>query len=94
MAVKKILAACGSGLGSSFLVEMNIQKVLDKLGKSDIEVGHTSTTDIHKGAADLYVVGNDLKDEVSAYGPVIALSNIISLQELEEKLTKYFEENE
>ncbi|SUH02723.1 sugar phosphotransferase component II B [Salmonella enterica subsp. enterica] len=27
----KIMAICGSGLGSSFMVEMNIKKVLKKL---------------------------------------------------------------
>ena len=27
----KIMAVCGSGLGSSFMVEMNIKKVLKKL---------------------------------------------------------------
>ena len=28
----KILAVCGSGLGSSFMLEMNIKKVLTQLG--------------------------------------------------------------
>ncbi|MBN2849328.1 MAG: PTS ascorbate transporter subunit IIB, partial [Erysipelotrichaceae bacterium] len=32
MALRKILCVCGSGLGSSFLVEMNVSKVLKKLG--------------------------------------------------------------
>lgn len=27
----KIMAVCGSGLGSSFMLEMNIKKVLNKL---------------------------------------------------------------
>jgi PTS system ascorbate-specific IIB component len=33
--MKKIMAVCGSGLGSSFMVEMNITEVLKELGVSD-----------------------------------------------------------
>ena len=36
----KIMAICGSGLGSSFMVEMNIKKVLKKLD-IDAEVEHS-----------------------------------------------------
>ncbi|MDV2887907.1 PTS lactose transporter subunit IIB, partial [Alkalihalophilus pseudofirmus] len=38
----KIAAVCGSGLGSSFMVEMNIKSILDQLGinQDDIEVTH------------------------------------------------------
>ena len=52
----KIMAVCGSGLGSSFMVEMNIKKVLKKIG---------------------------VEAEV-------VLDSIISMPELEEKLTEYF----
>ena len=31
MNIMKIMAICGSGLGSSFMVEMNIKKVLKKM---------------------------------------------------------------
>ena len=37
----KFMAACGSGLGSSFMVEMNINKVLGELGVSGVEVRMT-----------------------------------------------------
>jgi len=36
----KILAVCAHGLGSSFLMEMNIKKALVKLG-IEAEVGHS-----------------------------------------------------
>lgn len=38
----KIMAICGSGLGSSFMVEMNIKKVLKKLN-IDAEVEHSES---------------------------------------------------
>ena len=31
--MKRIITVCGTGLGSSFLVEMNIQKILRELGR-------------------------------------------------------------
>ena len=36
----KIMAVCGSGLGSSFMLEMNIKKVLKKIGK-EAEATHS-----------------------------------------------------
>lgn len=88
MAVKKIMCACGSGLGSSLMVEMNINDVLKKLGRSDIQVVHTTTSDVKPGAADLFVVGRDLADFVKGVPAedVVVLNNIIDKGELEEKL--------
>jgi len=48
----KIMAICGSGLGSSFMVEMNIKKVLKKL-EIDAEVEHSDLSSATPGAADL-----------------------------------------
>ena len=56
MAIKKIMCCCGSGLGSSMLVRMNVEKVLNKLGKSGIEVTHSSLSDASETAADLLLV--------------------------------------
>lgn len=90
--VKKIQCVCGVGLGSSFLVEMNVKKVLRTLGLKDIEVEHSAATDAFKGSADLYVCGKDMVNTIEKIGPCIALNNIISVAELEEKLTQYFKE--
>lgn len=92
MKFDKILCACGSGLGSSFLVQMNVEKVLKKLGVDDVEVTHSAATDVHKGVADLFVIGKDMYDICSPYGDCIILDNIISLPELEKKLSAYLTE--
>lgn len=92
MAVKKIMCCCGQGLGSSFLVEMNVQKVLKALGLSHIEVSHAALGEIYEGIADVFVVGSDIASQVTDKGDVIALQNIISVDELTEKLTAYFKE--
>ena len=32
--IRKVMCCCGQGLGSSMMVEMNIQKALKKLGRT------------------------------------------------------------
>ena len=53
MAIQKILCCCGSGLGSSLMVEMNVQDVLKDLGVDGVEVEHSTVSDVMPGAADL-----------------------------------------
>ena len=86
----RIMAVCGSGLGSSFLVEMNIKKVLAKIGV-EAEVEHSDLSSATPGAADLFVMGKDIAE--SARMPedkVIVLNNIVDMVELEEKLSERF----
>ena len=44
--VHSIMCCCGSGLGSSMLVRMNVEKALKKLGASGISVSHSSLSDV------------------------------------------------
>lgn len=92
MSVKKIMAACGSGIGSSLMIRMNVEKVLKSLGRDDIEVFHSTTSDAQPDSADIFVVGRDLEAFVSQLNNVITLNNIVSKQELEEKLIAKFDE--
>lgn len=86
--VRKIMCACGSGLGSSLLVEMNINDVLSELGISGVEVVHSTTSDVRPGAADLFVIGRDLADFVKGVDEdqKVVLTNIVDKAELKEKL--------
>lgn len=88
----KIMCCCGQGLGSSFMVEMNVNKVLKKLGVEGVEVTHGSASDAFPGAADLFIVGNDLYEAMKDKGDIITLTNIVSMPELEEKLSAYLKE--
>ncbi|OUP09442.1 PTS sugar transporter subunit IIB [Collinsella sp. An2] len=93
MEIKKIMCACGSGLGSSMLVEMNIKDVLKKLGREDVQVFHSVTGDIRLGAADLFVVGRDLAAFIPSDIPEeqhCILTNIVDKKELEAKLREKF----
>ncbi|KAA8996997.1 PTS sugar transporter subunit IIB [Affinibrenneria salicis] len=87
----KIMAICGSGLGSSFMVEMNIKKVLKKLN-IEAEVEHSDLSSATPGAADLFVMARDIADSASVpAGQLVVLSNIVDINELEAKLRAYFE---
>ena len=55
----KIMAVCGSGLGSSFMLEMNIKKVLKKIGV-EAEATHADLASVTANLADLFVMGRDI----------------------------------
>ncbi len=80
----KIGAACGSGLGSSFMVEMNIKTILKKLGHDDkVEVDHYDLGSASNEAADVWVVAKDLEQSASHLNDVRVLNSIIDMDELE-----------
>ncbi len=84
----KIMAVCGTGLGSSFMLEMNVKKVLKKLG-IEAEVSHTDLASVTEGYADFFIMSRDIAASARVSN-VISLANIISLTEIEEKLTEAF----
>ncbi|RWR01285.1 PTS mannitol transporter subunit IIB [[Pantoea] beijingensis] len=86
----KIMAICGSGLGTSFMVEMNIKKVLKKLG-IDAEVEHSDLSSATPGMADLFVMAKDIAASASVpKDQLLVINNIIDINELETKLAAYF----
>ncbi|MDU8923414.1 PTS sugar transporter subunit IIB [Pasteurellaceae bacterium LIM206] len=86
----KIMAVCGHGLGSSFMMEMNIKKVLKALGK-EAEVSHQDLASVSERDADLFVMAADIaKSSNIPSEKIITVKNIVSVKEFEEKLTEYF----
>ena len=49
MEIRKIMCCCGQGLGSSMIVGMNVEKVLQKLGIKGVSVEHTAIGEITEG---------------------------------------------
>lgn len=88
--IKKILCFCGSGLGTSFVMEMNAKKALKALGITGVTVEHTTIDDIRPGAADLYICGADLAHIGEKAGKTIGLNNMVAAKELTEKLKEAF----
>ena len=91
--IKKVLCFCGSGLGTSFMMEMNAKKALKSLGITDVEVDHTTIDDIVPGAADLIICGADLLPNAEKAGKAIGLNNMVSMEEMTQKLKEVFEIN-
>lgn len=87
----KILVCCGSGLGSSFMIEMNIKKVLKELNLN-VEVDHSDLASAKGIPADIYVGTRDIASQlVSLGGEVVSLNSMIDLKELKEKLSHAIE---
>jgi len=86
----KIMAICGSGLGSSFMVEMNIKKVLKKMN-IEAEVEHSDLSSAMPGAADVFVMAKDIAESASVPAfQLVVINNIIDINELEAKLVAFF----
>ncbi|KJE28787.1 PTS system, Lactose/Cellobiose specific IIB subunit [Geobacillus kaustophilus] len=84
--MKKILVVCGNGLGSSFMIEMNVKKVLNELG-IEAEVSHTDLTTGQTEKADLYLGARDLVEVLDdGTRNVAKLTNILDLDELKRVL--------
>lgn len=82
----KIAAICGTGLGSSFMIQMNIKKVLADLGVEDIELSHYDLANTTNDLADVFIMGRDIAPAATHLKKVIALNSIIDKEELKEKL--------
>ncbi|MDC9147810.1 PTS sugar transporter subunit IIB [Escherichia coli] len=87
----KIMAICGSGLGSSFMVEMNIKKkVLKKKMDIEAEVEHSDLSSATPGAADLFVMAKDIAASASVpESQLVVINNIIDINELETQLRNW-----
>lgn len=86
----KIAAVCQSGLGSSFMIQMNIESVLKDEGvdTDNIEVTRFDTGGLNINAADYFFLGSDLAEQASDLPQerVFVLQSIIDKSELQEKI--------
>lgn len=89
----KILAVCGSGLGSSMMLEMNAKDALKKMGVSGVEVEHSDLSGVTKDMADYIICGRDIARAMERFDNLIVLDSILSKQELAEKLAVVLRDN-
>lgn len=83
----KILVCCGNGLGSSFMIEMNINKVLKELSIDGVEVNHSDLASAKGIPSDIYVGTRDIATQLTNLGgEVVSLNNMIDANELKTKL--------
>lgn len=85
----KLLAVCQSGLGSSFMVQMNIQQVLQDEGvTAEIAVDHTDVGSVAANDADYFFVESTLQDALGSLpaDKVVPLQSLIDADEIKEKV--------
>ena len=88
--INKIMCFCGSGLGTSFVMEKNVKKALANQGVSGVEDVHSTIDDVMPGAADMFVCSADLVSNAEKAGKAIGIQNMVSVKEMEEKLKAAF----
>ncbi|MCM3548361.1 PTS sysytem, mannitol-specific enzyme II, B component [Niallia circulans] len=89
----KILTVCGSGLGTSFMVEMNIKQILEELGVTEVEVTHSDLSSATPGDADVFFLAKDIAEGGAHLGNVVVLESIIDMEELRDKVKQVLQEN-
>ena len=86
----KVLAACGNGMGSSLIIKMKIQKVLQEMGL-ECEVHHASVGQAKADARnyDLVIVSQIFEKEFGSGGntKIVGLVNLLSDDEIKEKVS-------
>ncbi|WP_026691484.1 PTS sugar transporter subunit IIB [Alteribacter aurantiacus] len=88
----KLLVVCGNGLGSSFMVEMNVKKAISELG-IDAEVSHTDLATARTESADYYIGSRDIITNLDdGSKKIIPLTNLLDQNELKEALQTHIQE--
>ena len=82
----RIMVVCGNGLGSSFIMELNVKKALKELGKT-AEVDHTDLTSAKSVQADIFIGAADIMSQLEdGNRTIINLENMMSIPEIKSKL--------
>lgn len=88
----KFIACCANGVGSSLIMQITMKKVLDRVGLTPAKIHHCSVSEGKEQALQYDVVFTatqfvDLFEDAAKNGViVIALQNLMSTDELEEKM--------
>ena len=87
--MKKIVVVCGNGLGSSFIVEMNIKKLLKELEK-EAEVSHTDVASAKSESADIIFCAQDIATQLEGHSAkIFGLVNLLDNQYIKKILIEH-----
>ncbi|MBL4954650.1 PTS sugar transporter subunit IIB [Neobacillus sp. OS1-32] len=85
----KILVVCGNGLGSSFMMSMNVQKAMKELNIEGT-CSHTDLASAKTENADYYIGSPEIMDQLNdGKRKTIPLVNMFSLEEIKKALTTH-----
>lgn len=87
----KIVAVCGSGLGSSLILEMNAKQIMRDLG-IEAEVSRCDVKSAKEAQADVYITSEYLSHALQGTkGRVVTVVNLLDQENLREKLLTVLE---
>ena len=92
-----ILFVCGAGLGSSFACQMAAEDVLTKLGV-EARLDHSDISSAASARPDIIITAQNFQSQFEKFtiDPkqtiIVYLRNIVSKQEIEEKITPVLKE--
>ncbi|MFT8324338.1 PTS sugar transporter subunit IIB [Oenococcus sicerae] len=93
----KLAAVCQSGLGTSFMVQMNIQNTLEAEGLNleDFELSHMDVGSATPDAADYFFIESTLETALSNLPKekIVLLNSIIDADETKRKLNEILDKN-
>lgn len=86
----KIVAVCGMGIGTSVLLKMNAEKVLEKLGvDADVEAADIGVAKGAAQTAEIVLTSDELAGELGDVpAKVIIIDNFFDLEEITTKITE------
>lgn len=88
----KIITACSTGLGSSFMTQLNIEKALKNLGVDGVETDHMDIASVGPTSADVLFVGRDIAEAaVGLMDDVVVLDSLIDMDDITEKVAQALE---
>lgn len=83
------LIACRTGMGSSMMLKIKVQQVVNALDLP-IEVNHDTLDAVKSFKGDLVITMSDLADELRDEVPyVIGIENLMNKEEIAQKLQKF-----
>ncbi|WP_037464795.1 PTS sugar transporter subunit IIB [Shimazuella kribbensis] len=84
--MKKILAVCGLGQGTSLILRMNIEQVLNEMGVG-ADVEHVDVSSASGMSSDLIVTSAELAQTLAGHeSEIVIVNNYFDLEEIKEAL--------
>lgn len=88
----KVLTVCGLGQGTSLILKMNVEQVLNERGiQADVE--HMDVSSASGTAADYIITSNELAESLGSHSAkVIVVNNYFDMDEINQAIDEHFEQ--
>jgi len=86
--MKKALVACRAGMGSSLMLKIKVQEVINE-NNWDLELEHSSLDGVTGFSGDLIITLSDVASELEARNlpqAIVGINNIVDKKEIKDKL--------